>query len=444
MLRRDLLAMLALGFSQAHAISKSSSSGPNYTQFKGQTVVMSVPAHPHLDAMIELIGHFTRETGIKVELDRVDMEHIKGKQLRQLHRPQSDYDVLSYISMWKTEYVAKGLIQELQPFFANPKLSDPHYDFQDLVPAFVENVGLVGGPKGYLSGEGARLYGLPYGAETSIMAYRRDVFDRLGLLPPQTYSQLTALLPLLKDKSNMGALTSRGKSGHQCVHAWLLHLNPLGGRVFDDHWRCVFDQPEGVEALQTLKLIKDTGPSDIAYFGQGEMVDSFIQGQSSLYIDSTLIFSLINKQASRKLKEKFAFALHPKGLVHSSESGGLGLALASHAKNPEAAFLLIQWLTSKAQDKAVCQLGGLPARLSTVKDPSLSQKMPELALLAQQLKYINADWRPIIAQWDAINVEELGVAVFQGMNGEKPPFSALNDVAPTVSQRMLKAGYTSL
>ena len=422
----------------------ASNSGPNYSPFKGQTVVMSVPAHPHFDAMIELLVRFTRETGIKVELDRVDMEHIKVKQLRQLNRYQSDYDVLSYISMWKTEYVAKGLIQEIQPFFADPNLGDPHYDFADLVPAFVENVGLVGGPKGYLAGHGARLYGLPYGAETSIMAFRRDVFDRLGLLPPRTYAELTALLPVLKDKSKMGALTSRGKQGHQCVHAWLLHLNPLGGRIFDDHWRCAFDQPEGVEALQTLALIKDTGPDDIAYFGQGEMVESFIQGQSSLYIDSTLIFNLINKQASRKLKEKFGFALHPKGLIHSSESGGLGLAIARHAKNPEAAFLLIQWLTSKAQDKAVCLLGGLPARLSTVKDPSLSQKIPEMALLAQQLKYINADWRPIIAQWDDINVEELGVAVFQGMSGEKSAFNALNDIAPSVSERMRKAGYKSV
>jgi multiple sugar transport system substrate-binding protein len=444
MLRRELLAMLGLGFSQSQALSMVSSSGPNYALFKGQTVVMSVPAHPHLDAMIELMGNFTRETGIKVELDRVDLEHIKGKQLRQLHRVQSEFDVLSYISMWKTEYVAKGLIQELQPFFANPKLSDPNYDFADLVPAFVENAGLVGGPKGYLAGNGAKLYGLPYGAETSIMAYRRDVFDRLGLVPPETYTQLTSLLPVLKDKSKMGAMTSRGKQGHQCVHAWLLHLNPLGGRVFDDHWSCSFDQPEGVEALQILKLIKDTGPNDIAYFGQGEMVDSFIQGQSSLYMDSSLIFSLINKRASKKLKEKFGFALHPKGLIRASESGGLGLAIARQAKNPQAAFLLIQWLTSKAQDKAVCQLGGLPSRLSTVSDARLSQKMPEMSLLAEQLKFIKADWRPIIAQWDAINVEELGVAVYQGMSGEKSAFKALNDIEPSVSQRMIKAGYTSV
>jgi multiple sugar transport system substrate-binding protein len=441
MLRRELVAFLAIGIEQSLAHASKSNSGLNFTPFKGQTVVMSIPAHPHFDAMIELLGQFTQESGIKVELDRVDMEHIKGKQLRQLNRAQSEYDVLSYISMWKTEYVAKGLIQEIQPFFSNPKLADPQYDFGDLVPAFVENVGLVGGPKGYLAGQGAKLYGLPYGAETSIMAYRRDVFDSLRLLPPNTYRQLKALLPELREKSKMGALTSRGKQGHQCVHAWLLHLNPLGGRVFDDHWRSVFDQSEGVEALQTLKLIKETGPNDMPYFGQGEMLESFVQGQASLYLDSSLIFSFINKQVSRKFREKIGFALHPKGLIHSSESGGLGLAIASHAKNPQAAFLLIQWLTSKAQDKAVCELGGLPSRWSTVKDANLNHKMPEMSLLAQQLNHINADWRPIIAQWDRINVEQLGVAVFEGMTGVKTPFRALNDIKPWVTELMQNAGY---
>lgn len=444
MLRRQWLAMMSLGLLQAQAKSPRLSEGPNYSAFKGQTVVMSIPAHPHLDAMIELLDQFTQATGIKVELDRVDMEHIKAKQLRQLTRVQSDYDVLSYICMWKTEYVSKGLIQELEPFFTNPMLADPQFDFADLVPAFLENVGLVGGPKGYLGGLGAKLYGLPYGSETSVMAYRRDIFDRLGLRPPQSYAQLTSLLPVLRDKSKMGALTSRGKKGHQCVHAWLLHLNPLGGRIFDDHWRCTFDQPHGVEALETLKLITETGPKDMSYFGQGEMLESFLQGQASLYIDSTLIFNMINNQAPRKLREKFGFALHPKGVLHSSEAGGLGLAIASHAKNPKAAFLLLQWLTSKRQDKAICELGGLPSRLSTVQDSNLIRKMPELALLAQQLKYINPDWRPIIAQWDAINVEELGVAVFEAITGEKSALEALRDVVPAVSQVMQKAGYYSV
>ena len=137
-------------------------------------------------------------------------------------KPQGDFDLGCYVVMWKSEYVAKKLIQPLQPFFDNPALADPAYDMKDVVPIYLENLGLVGGPKGYLAGPGAKLYGMPYGAETSVLAYRRDIFAKHNLKPPETYDDFTKLLRVIKDKEGIGALASRGQAGHQCVHAWLL------------------------------------------------------------------------------------------------------------------------------------------------------------------------------------------------------------------------------
>ena len=76
--------------------------------------------------------------------------------------------------MWKGEYVKKNLIRRTRAVSSRtPALADPEYDIKDLVTSYLENIGLVGGPKGYLPGPGAKLYGLPYGAETSVLAYRR-------------------------------------------------------------------------------------------------------------------------------------------------------------------------------------------------------------------------------------------------------------------------------
>jgi multiple sugar transport system substrate-binding protein len=202
---------------------------------------MSIPAHPHYDAMVKLLPEFTRQTGIKVEVDRLAVPRMKDKQLLEMAKPQGDYDLVCYVVMWKGEYVKKGLVRELEPFLKNAALADPDYDFKDLVPRYVENMGLVGGPKGYLAGPGAKLYGLPYGAETSILAYRRDLFAKHNLQPPQTYDELEKLLPVVREKTGIGALTSRGQAGHQCVHAWLLHLNPMVGYVFDVLWLARFN-----------------------------------------------------------------------------------------------------------------------------------------------------------------------------------------------------------
>ncbi|BEP93109.1 sugar ABC transporter substrate-binding protein [Acidovorax sp. A79] len=412
-----------------------------YSRYAGQTVTFSVPAHPHYDAMMKILPDFTRETGIKVETDRLAMGRMKEKQLLEMAKPQGDYDLGCYVVMWKGEYVAKNLIRPLDPFLQNPALADPAYDIKDIIPVYLENLGLVGGPKGYLAGPGAKLYGLPYGAETSVLAYRKDIFAKHGLKVPENYAEFAQLLRVIKDKEGIGALASRGQAGHQAVHAWLLHLNPLGGSVFDDQWRVRFNDKAGVQALKFLQEVVATGPAGIAGYGQGESNTAFLQGQAAMYLDSTSLAGLVNDPAKSRIAGKVSWALHPMGTRRASQSGGLGLAIAKNAKNADAGFLLMQWLTSKAQDKAVTRAGGAPTRNSTLADTDLVRQYPEFITFKEALKYSNPDWRPIIAVWDKINVQALGVGISEALTGKKTAEAALNDLVAPVMQIMREAGY---
>ncbi len=412
-----------------------------YAKYAGKTVTINIPAHPHYDAMTKLLPEFTKETGIKVEIDKLAIGRLKEKQLLEMAKPQGDYDLACYIVMWKTEYVSKNLVQPLDTFFNNPALADPAYDMKDIIPIYLENLGLVGGPKGYLAGPGAKLYGLPYGAETSVLAYRRDVFAKLNLKAPETYEDFSKALRILKDQSGMGALTSRGQAGHQAVHAWLLHLNPLGGRVFDDNWKPVFNDKAGVAALKFLQDVVATGPAGIPGYGQGEANTAFLQGQAAMYLDSTSFAGVVNDPARSKVVGNVSWALHPAGVKRASQSGGLGLTIPKNAKNADAGFLLMQWLTSKQQDKAVTKLGGAPTRNSTMGDADLVRQYPEFITFKEALKYSAPDWRPIIAVWDKINVQALGVGISEALTGKKSAEDALNGLVGPVTQIMREAGY---
>ncbi len=412
-----------------------------YAKYAGKTVTINIPAHPHYDAMTKLLPEFTKETGIKVEIDKLAIGRLKEKQLLEMAKPQGDYDLACYIVMWKTEYVSKNLVQPLDTFFNNPALADPAYDMKDIIPIYLENLGLVGGPKGYLAGPGAKLYGLPYGAETSVLAYRRDVFAKLNLKAPETYEDFSKALRVLKDQSGMGALTSRGQAGHQCVHAWLLHLNPMGGRIFDDNWKPVFNDKAGVAALKFLQDVVATGPAGIPGYGQGESNTAFLQGQAAMYLDSTSFAGVVNDPARSKVVGNVSWALHPAGVKRASQSGGLGLTIPKNAKNADAAFLLMQWLTSKQQDKAVTKLGGAPTRNSTMADADLVRQYPEFITFKEALKYSAPDWRPIISVWDKINVQALGVGISEALTGKKSAEDALNGLVGPVTQIMREAGY---
>ena len=424
----------ALPFSGAQAQSR-------YAKYAGQTVTINIPAHPHYDAMLKILPNFTKETGIKVEVDKLAIGRLKEKQLLEMAKPQGDYDLACYIVMWKGEYVAKNLVQPLEPFFKNPALADPAYDIKDIIPIYLENLGLVGGPKGYLAGAGAKLYGLPYGAETSVLAYRRDIFAKHDLQPPENYEQFTKLLRFLKDKEGIGALASRGQAGHQCVHAWLLHLNPLGGSVFDEQWKPRFNDKAGVAALKFLQEVVATGPAGIPGYGQGESNTAFLQGQAAMYLDSTSLAGVVNDPSKSKVAGKVSWALHPAGARRASQSGGLGLTIPRNAKNADAAFLLMQWLTSKEQDMAVTRLGGAPVRNSTLGNADLVRQYPEFITFKEALKYSNPDWRPIIPVWDKINVQALGVGISEALTGKKTAEAALNELIGPVTTIMREAGY---
>lgn len=441
MQRRQLMKSAAITVFGASLPFSGAVAQNRYAKYAGQTVLINIPAHPHYDAMVKLLPEFTKQTGIKVEVDKLAIGRLKEKQLLEMAKPQGDYDLACYIVMWKGEYVSKNLVQPLEPFFANPALADPAYDMKDIIPIYLENLGLVGGPKGYLAGPGAKLYGMPYGAETSVLAYRRDIFAKLNLKVPENYDEFAKTLRALKDQSGIGALTSRGQAGHQCVHAWLLHLNPLGGAVFDDQWRARFNDKTGVAALKFLQEVVATGPVGIPGYGQGEANTAFLQGQAAMYLDSTSLAGVVNDPARSKVVGNVSWALHPMGTRRASQSGGLGLTIPKNAKHADAGFLLLQWLTSKPQDKAVARLGGAPTRNSTLGDADLVRQYPEYIVFKEALKYSNPDWRPIIPVWDKINVQALGVGISEALTGKKSAEDALNGLVPQVTAIMREAGY---
>ena len=414
-----------------------------YAKYKGQTVVINFPAHPHYDQAEKLFAEFTAQTGIKVERDKMQYLRMKDKQVLEMGKPQGDYDIITYVVMWKTEYVAKNLLMPLEPFFANKALADPGYDMKDLITAYYENIGLVGGPKMYLPGPGAKLYGLPYGAETGVLAYRKDILEKYNLKVPQTYDDLLGQCRVIKAKeAGMGGLTSRGQTGHQVTAAWLLHLTPHGGEVFDSKFKAAFHLPPALKAADVLKEIVDTGPPGIPSFGFGEMQNAFLQGQAAFYLDSVSVFGPVQDPAKSRIAGKVGYAIHPKAVKHSAQTGGFGMGIPKNAKNKEAAFLLIQWLTNKQNDVKVALLGGSASRWSTLENTEAKKKYPiEFPVLKEALKIANPDWRPLIPEWDHVSQQILGLALPDVIIGKKSAKDALTAVVPAAEDVVRKGGW---
>ena len=412
-----------------------------YADYEGTTLVVNFPAHPHFDAVMKVLPKFTEETGIRVEVDQLQYLAMRQKQTLELTKPRGDYDLLAYVVFSKADYVVADQIEPLARFFMNAKLADPNYDPEDLIDGYVQNIGVAGGKKGYLPGPTGALFGIPFGSETSVLGYRKDIFEKHNLKVPETYEELLATSCRIQElEPGMAGLTSRGASGHQTSHAFLLHLAPLGGRVFDDNWNPIVNNAAGVAAAEALKTILDCGPEGGTSFGFAEMKNAFLQGKAAMFLDSTVVAGEVDDPAKSKVVGKVGWAMHPMGVRRGSQTGGFGIAIPKNAANKEAAFLLMQWLTSKEADKMIALAGGNPSRFSTHADPEVNAKFPHMAIFGEALQYADPDWRPIIAPWGEIN-GIMGSTLSKAMTGEMSVQAALDQVAERSRDIMDRAGY---
>jgi multiple sugar transport system substrate-binding protein len=415
--------------------------GTGWSKLRGQSIVVNWPAHPHYAVAKKLLPEFTAATGIKVELDEMPYLRLKDAQVLQMSKGKGDYDVCVYVIMWKTEYVQRKFLTELEPMFQNAELAMPDYDRADIIKGYYEGLGLVGGPRGYLPGPGAKLYGIPYGAECSVLAYRKDIFAKHNLKPPVTYDDMLQAARVIKDKEpGMGGVTSRAQAGHQVTAGWLLHLTPYDGQVIDDKYMPQVAAPASIKATEVFKEIIDTGPAGGAAFDFGQMMNAFLQGQAAMYLDSISIFGPAADETKSKVKDTVGYALHPKAAKYSGELGGFGMAIPQNSGRKEAAFAFIQWMSSKAQDVKAATMGGQPMRMSTLDHPDVAKIYP-VEIYKENLKISNPDWRPIINEWTEISEKVLGIHLSEIITGKAQIKPAMETAAQQIKAICERAGY---
>lgn len=432
-------AAAALG---ALALLATSAVADPYEKYRGTEIVVSWPSLAHFQIAEELIPEFTAQTGIGVETDPLQYGKLRDKQLLEMGKPQGDYDVVAWVVFWKTEYVQKGLLTPLSEMFANPALVDPAYDIADITPAYLENGGKVGGPQGYLAGPSAGLYGIPFSAQTTMMAYRKDLLEKHDLAVPATYEELLAASRLVHEKEGIGGLTGRAQSGHQANDFFLTHYGPTGGVILDDNYRPVLNNPDAVRTVEMLTEFVKVGPPGMTAYGYGDMVNSFVQGDAAFYLDASKIRKTVEDESKSRVAGKVGYALHPTINGNcGSGTGGFAMGIPGNSQNKEAAFLFIQWMTNKATDRKLAEMGGDPIRTSTMNDPELQATFEDYPVLVEQLKCARADWRPLIPEFPEIDAQIIGISVSEAITGQKSAQQALDEANAKIEALLTEKGY---
>ena len=314
-----------------------------------------------------------------------------------------------------------------------------------------------------LSYEGT-LYALPFYAESSMMFYRKDLFDEAGIKVPEqpTWEEVRGWAEQLHDPGNeVYGICLRGKPGWGENMAFVSTLvNTFGGQWFNNDWEPQLDSEPWQEAVSFyVDLLSNYGPPGASSNGFNENLALFSTGKCAMWIDATVAAGMLFNPAQSQVADKLGFAQapvdkHPKG-SNWLWSWALGIPATSDAK--DAAKTFVAWATSKDYIEMVGESEGWVAvppgtRTSTYERSEYQDAAPFAGFVLKAIETADpinttAEPKPYsgvqyagIPEFQAIGTQ-VGQMIAAALTGQMQVEQALSAAQRSTERTMQQAGY---
>lgn len=365
---------------------------------------------PGYEAAEEMLPEFEEKTGIKLNIIRQPYENALGIQVQDFVAG-GDIDIALIDLVWIGNFAENEWIVPIEKFTSNPDLTDPELDIDDFFPLVLNAFG----------GWDDKVYGLPFDNYSGLLFYNSCALSDAGFDgPPETWEELKDVYgpALTKDGKFAFALQSK-RNETQSADSFARMLWPFGGSFLDADFRSNLLSAESQAGLQFRQDLMQYMPEGIVAYDHAETVNALAQGDVAMITEWSAFYSTLTDPATSQLGECVAVAPEPRGPAGRKPAlGGFSLAVASQADEDEqaAAWLFIQWVTSKANARQYLELGGVPARQSVYLEEGVAEKFGFVDSLVESWQEGVPEFRPRFAEWPTITeiVQEWGTKIMLG------------------------------
>jgi multiple sugar transport system substrate-binding protein len=363
--------------------------------YAGTTIRIIGEALAPLESLNQQKSAFEEATGIKVEVEQYAFDQVIQKTTADFVGRTGYYDAILNPHVRVPTLIANGWIQPLDKFLSNPDLADPAFDVESTVLS-----------KDWLMaalGQEGKLYGVPFSGHTIYLNWRFDVFEhpdeqaafktKYGYdlpSPPITLQQMWDTAEFFTRKAgeslagqtleqDVYGITLSGKRHISMLWNFYNVLYAFNGKVVDSatgpaYGPVVINSDAGVKALTYYRdILNKYGPPGSLNYTWDEQLAAMQSGlavQALLWADAS--YAISEDPSQSQVVGKVAYSGTPVGERKIVNLHQWGMFLPSSSKNPEAAWLFLQWTQRPDVQAKLMSTGSISLTKSAYKVPEVT------------------------------------------------------------------------
>src|SRR5215212_5047375 len=335
--KRQLVAVLALS---GALVACSSGTEPNTSAGKGEgpvkdptsPVTVTFSSWVNGPTMKKFAAEFHElHPNITIEFQNVNSESASQKLTTQIAGGNPP-DVAFVDASATSDFASRQALVNLDNYISRSSIVKPD-DYVDAFKTFVTYQG--------------HLWGLPIDGESTGLFYRKDLFAAAGIEgPPTTWEEFQADVEKLTDPA-------KKQYGYEvfapeAAYYWYPWLYQAGGDLLSEDGKdVVFDSPEAQKAADFYVNLAKYSPPDYLNSNSYDGRVAFEQGKVAMYMAGSWLAGTIHSE-NPQIDDKWSTAPLPNGPAGCKTTiAGDSLVLLANSKNPDAAWLWIEFLQKK-------------------------------------------------------------------------------------------------
>jgi ABC-type glycerol-3-phosphate transport system substrate-binding protein len=402
----------------------------------------------------ERLKEFEEKEGIDIQIEWGDETAVRQKVAADLAAGTGRYDlVLVGTDGGVQTYGYGGFLEPLDKYFQ--RYPSEYFDPKDVYPQFL-NANRVEGV----------LYALPYYSFGAGIMYRKDIFDRYGLTPPETSDQLYQVLEGLKSGlegegiTDVYPLTMRGAPGEEptldlagFVYAWAGYPAWFEGgaitpqEIKEKKAMPIFIQDFAPGFSAFVELCQKYGPPGISTHTWVDMMNLYAMGKAVILMPSAInAYAALGITEDENVKKYTRFAKIPTGpggkQIQSFWTFSLGINKDS--KHKKEAWRVLTFLMGKESMQAFAERTRWPnvTMKSVLYSDVLIKKygMEEIRLNEESILEANPFYFPYIPELNEY-MDRIGTAASEAIAKTRTVEEVLSGLQTWALETMLRAGY---